>query len=183
MGEAVGKVAVVGEQQQPLGVGVEAADREHAGLGRHEVDDRRPAVRVRGPWSPRRAACSAGSRRARAARRRRAVDLDAVALDVDPATEHGDLAVDRDPAVGDQLLAVPPAAEAALGQHLLQSRSAFVLRRTVGGRHRAPQARNVVSSASTTSAPGTNSPSGGRSASESRPSFSRNSGVVPHSTA
>ena len=34
VGEAVGEVAVVGEEQQALGVGVEPADREHAGLGR-----------------------------------------------------------------------------------------------------------------------------------------------------
>ena len=32
VGEAVGEVAVVGEQQQALGVGVEAADREHPRL-------------------------------------------------------------------------------------------------------------------------------------------------------
>ena len=34
MGQPVGEVAVVGEQQQALGVGVEAADREHPRLGR-----------------------------------------------------------------------------------------------------------------------------------------------------
>ena len=34
VGEAVGQVAVVGEQQQALGVGVEPADGEHPGLGR-----------------------------------------------------------------------------------------------------------------------------------------------------
>ena len=34
VGEPVGEVAVVGEQQQALGVGVEAADREDPGLGR-----------------------------------------------------------------------------------------------------------------------------------------------------
>ena len=44
--EQLRELAVVGEQQQPLGVVVEPADREHARLGRHELDDRRPALRV-----------------------------------------------------------------------------------------------------------------------------------------
>ena len=48
--EAVGEVAVVGEQQQALGVGVEPADREHPGLGGHQVDDRRPALGVATRW-------------------------------------------------------------------------------------------------------------------------------------
>ena len=42
----MGQVAVVREEQQALGVGIEAADREHARLGGHELDDGRPPVRV-----------------------------------------------------------------------------------------------------------------------------------------
>ena len=41
-------VAVVGEDEQPLGVTVEPADREHPGLGRHQRDDRRPPLGVVG---------------------------------------------------------------------------------------------------------------------------------------
>ena len=57
VGEPVGEVAVVGEQQQALGVGVEAPDREHPGLGRHEVDHGRPALRVVGGGDHARPAC------------------------------------------------------------------------------------------------------------------------------
>ena len=46
MGQAVGQLAVVGEEQEPLGVGVEPPDREHPGLGRHQLHHRRPAVGV-----------------------------------------------------------------------------------------------------------------------------------------
>ena len=46
VGEPVGQIAVVGQQQQPLGVGVEAADGEHPRLGRHQVDHGRAALRV-----------------------------------------------------------------------------------------------------------------------------------------
>ena len=41
VGDAVGQLAVVGQQQQALGVGVEPTDREHPRLGRHELDDGR----------------------------------------------------------------------------------------------------------------------------------------------
>ena len=46
VGDAVGQLAVVGQQQQPLGVGVEPADGEHPWLGGDELDDRRPSVGV-----------------------------------------------------------------------------------------------------------------------------------------
>ena len=45
--EQLREVAVVREHEQPLGLAVEAADREHARLGRHQVDHRRAALRVR----------------------------------------------------------------------------------------------------------------------------------------
>ena len=49
MGDAVGQLAVVRQQQQALGVGVEAPDREHPRLGRHQLDDGRAAVGVLAP--------------------------------------------------------------------------------------------------------------------------------------
>ena len=48
MGQAVGEVAVVGEEQEALGVPVEPADGEDPRLGRDEVDDRRAAL---GSWA------------------------------------------------------------------------------------------------------------------------------------
>ena len=44
MGEALGQVAVVGEHEQALAVGVEPPHREHAGLVGHEVEP---------PWADR----------------------------------------------------------------------------------------------------------------------------------
>ena len=46
--EPVGQLAVVGEQQQALGVEVEAAHREHPGLVGHQLDHGRPALGVVG---------------------------------------------------------------------------------------------------------------------------------------
>ena len=48
VGQPVGQVAVVGEQQQALGVEVEPTDREHPRLVRHEVDHRRSTLRIVG---------------------------------------------------------------------------------------------------------------------------------------
>ena len=44
VGQAVGQIAIVGEEQQTLGVEVEATDGEHPGLGGHQVDDYRAAL-------------------------------------------------------------------------------------------------------------------------------------------
>ena len=49
VGDAVGQLAVVRQQQQALGVGVEAPDGEHPRLVRHELDDGRAAVRCPSP--------------------------------------------------------------------------------------------------------------------------------------
>ena len=46
VGQAVGQLAVVGQQDQPGGVGVEPADRIEALPAGHELHDRRPALRV-----------------------------------------------------------------------------------------------------------------------------------------
>ena len=46
--EAMGELAVVGEQDQAGGVDVETAHRVQAGVARHERDDRRAALRVAG---------------------------------------------------------------------------------------------------------------------------------------
>ena len=113
VGDAVGQLAVVGEQQQALRVGVEAADGEHPRLGGDQLDDRGAAVRVAGrrddaAWLVQQVVDEPGL-----GADRRTVDLDEVDLRVDAAAEHGHVAVDRHPAVGDQLLAHPPAAEAA----------------------------------------------------------------------
>ena len=177
VGEPVGEVAVVGEEQETLGVGVEAADGEHARLVGHELDDRAPALRiVRRGHHPGRLVEEV-VHEVGGGRYPDAVDLDAVALRVDPAPQLGHLAVDGDAAVLDELLAHPPAAEAGTGEDLLEPLALRFARRY------SASARSPCSRASMTSGPGTNSASGGRSSRESRPSFSRNSRLVPYRTA
>ncbi len=128
MGDAVGQLAVVGEQQQALGVGVEAPDWEHPRLGRDELDDRPPPVRVAGRrddsrWLVEQVVDETGTHTDG-----RSVDLDEVGLGVDPTPEHGDLAVHAHPSGGDQLLADPPAAPPGGGEHLLQPFTALIHR-------------------------------------------------------
>ena len=120
VGQPVGQLAVVGQQQQALGVEVEAADREHPRLGRHEVDHGRPALRVVAVVTTPGRLVQQVVARARARIRPRRRRPRRVGVDVDPAAEHGDLAVDRDPTVRDQLLADPPAAEPGGRQDLLE---------------------------------------------------------------
>ena len=121
MREAVREVAVVREEEQPLGVRVETADREHARLGRHEVGDDLAPLRIgerrhHTPWLVEQVVDEP-----RPHGERRAVHLDEIDEDVDAATQDRDFTVDRHPAVGDQLLAVTTAAQASLCEHLLQS--------------------------------------------------------------
>ena len=121
VGEAVGEVAVVGEQQQALGVAVEATDREHPGLGGHEVDHGRPALRVRrGGDHPGRLVEQVVDEPGLHADLR-AVDLDDVDLGIDPPAEHRHLAVHAHAPSLDQVLAGPAAAQPRLGQHLLEA--------------------------------------------------------------
>ena len=88
--------AVIGEQQQPLGVEVEPADADQARqVLRQRAEDGRPPLRVGDAWSPARAACGRGTaacapRRAAACRRprsgRRASTLSAGEAIVAPLT-------------------------------------------------------------------------------------------------
>ena len=121
VGEPVGEVAVVGEEQQALGVGVEPAHGEHPRLGGHEVDDGRAALRVARGGDDARRLVEQVVDEAGLHPDLGAVDLDDVDLRVDPSPEHGDLAVHPHPAGVDQVLAHPAAAEAGLGQHLLEA--------------------------------------------------------------
>ena len=172
MGEAIGEIAVVGEEEQALGVGVETPHREHPRLGRHQRDDGGTALGVAGRRHHAAGLVEEVVDEVVAGRHRHAVDFDPVDGRVDAAAEGRLFSVDRDPAPGDELLAGPPAAEAGPGQHLLQA-----LALLLAGIH--SLVRSPCSRASTTSEAGTKSPSEGRSSSESSPSFSRNMRLVP----
>ena len=66
--EPVGELTVVREQQRAGRVRVETADRDDAGLGRDEPDDRRPALRVAGGRHGARRLVQEAGRRAAASR-------------------------------------------------------------------------------------------------------------------
>ena len=91
------------------------------GLGGHQVDHRRAALRVGRRGHDARGLVQQVVDQALAHADPGAVDLDVVGLGIDPRAEGRHLAVDGDPARRDQVLAGPAAAEAGLGQHLLQA--------------------------------------------------------------
>ena len=96
------ELAVVREQERARRVGVEAADRDDARLGRDELDDRRPALRVAGGRD------DAGGLVEEQVREPLPRDLAAVHLDAvgggDERCSAARLAVDPDPAGLDQVV-------------------------------------------------------------------------------
>ena len=87
VGEPVGQLAVVGQQQQALRVGVEPADGEHPRLGRHEVDDGGPAMGVLGRRDDAGGLVEQVVDEAGAHRDDVAVDLDVVPVDLHPPAQ------------------------------------------------------------------------------------------------
>ena len=131
MGEMEREGAVVGQEEEPLGVEVEPPDRVEANAElRHEVEHEGPPARILpGGEEPRglvkqHVALRLGSRE------RPPVDLDAVPLGVGVGAQlgHGH-AVDADATRHDQPLGRPPRRDARFGQELVEP----------DGRHR-PQA-------------------------------------------
>ena len=119
VGQRVGEVAVVGEQDQPGRVGVQPPDRVQA-LGRgHEVDDGAPAMGVARRRDDAGRACAARRRPARRARapprrRRRSPPRRSTSR----AGSVHDLAVDGHPPVDDERLGRPPRGDARMGEVL-----------------------------------------------------------------
>jgi hypothetical protein len=122
--EPVGQVAGVGEEQQPLGVDVQPADRLPLALGqaRQAPEDRGPGLRVVvGHDLPGGLVVGQHARRqgADAHLHGLAVDRHAVA-EGNALAGVGRVAVHRHPAVHDHLLQVTPGAQPGLRQHLVQ---------------------------------------------------------------
>src|SRR5690606_18528834 len=121
VGELVGEVAVVGEQQQALAVGVQPSDVEHP--GGHPVQ-------VVGDGAATLLVVHGGDHAAGLVERQvhqvrvghypLPVHVDHRGGRVDLVAQPGHHAVDRDPAVGDQLLAGPPGSDPGGGEDLLQ---------------------------------------------------------------
>ena len=126
MGEEIGQLTVVGDEDQPFAHSVEPADGEQPLLARDEIDDARPAVgvEVRGHHADR-----LGEHVDNALRvgEPLAIDPDLLAEGIDAGAEFRDhLAVDLDPACRDQFFAVPPAAEPGRREHLLKPFKAVI---------------------------------------------------------
>jgi hypothetical protein len=122
VGEPVREFAVVGEEHQAFGVVVEPADVEEPfGAVAEVIGDRGAAAVVRhgGQHLPRLVERQVHD--VLADRNSLAVDADDLGLRVDAGAEPADdLPVDLDPPLADELLAVPPAADACGGKNLLQ---------------------------------------------------------------
>ena len=127
VGQEVGQIAVIGDEDQPFTHPVEPPDGKQPLFTRHEIDDARPAVGIE-------------IRRHDPDRLGEHVDHplgvgEPLAIDADFLTERIDpraqlrhhLAVDFDAPRRDQLLAIPPAAEPGSGEDLLEPIHAVVL--------------------------------------------------------
>jgi hypothetical protein len=120
--QAVGQLAVVGEDHEPDARLVEAADGEHAlgDLGQ-EIDHAGPAGGV-GIGRDVALGLADGEVDHPLGPDRLAVEGDFLRLRIDAGAQLADLlAIDRDTALEDQLLAGPPRAEAGVGEHLLEA--------------------------------------------------------------
>jgi len=117
------EVAVVGQDHQPLGVKVEAADRVQLvpHLLPHQVDDGDAPLGVVGRRHHPDRLVEQQVAPHGLGLQSLAVDLDRVAGEVGLIADPRDLAVDRDPAFGDQPLRVAARAHAGRGDQLLQA--------------------------------------------------------------
>ena len=121
MGEPVGEIPVIGEQQEPLAVGVEAADRIDAWFVRDQVGHHWPAIGIGGRADGAGRFVEQVVHQPGQDAHRDAVHGHPVGDRINPAAQGRHLPVDLHPARGDEVFACPPAADATLGQHLLEA--------------------------------------------------------------
>ena len=139
MGDPIGQLPVVGQQQQSLGVDVEATDGEDARFVWHLFEHGRPSVRVTRRRDHTDGLVEQVVDETRPHTDRRTVDFDPIDVGVDAATENGDRAVHRHAAGRDEVLAHAAAAVAGGGEHLLQTLA--LRQRRAGLGHLLPQRR------------------------------------------
>ncbi len=120
MGEAIGEVAVIREDEQALRIGIEPPYRKHARFGRYQVGNDLPPLRV---------ACRADYparleqqviRQPGTGRKRQAVDRDPRRLRVYLLPDTRRLAVDSDPPRSDQILGAPTGGVTRAGYQLVE---------------------------------------------------------------
>ena len=134
--EVTRQVAVVGEQQQPLGGEVEAPDRQQARQSRGQaLENGRPALPVAAGDQTGRLVIAPQTRRLGHGERP-AVDGDAGSLAHRDGGRGQGLAIDRDPALGDPAFGFAPGAQPGAGDALRDPhslpRGAHVLVKTPG---------------------------------------------------
>ena len=121
MRDAVGKLAVVRDQDQSFARTIEPADGEDPLLGRHEIDHPRPPLGIEVGGDDADGLVDRVVERLRLPQRF-PIDADLVPQRIDLRAElRHDLSIDLDAPVTDELLAIPPAADTRRSEHLLQS--------------------------------------------------------------
>src|SRR5438094_6539307 len=120
MREAMGEVAVVGHDEQPLGVGIEPSDGEHARRFGYELDHCGSALRIGRGCDHTRRLVQQVVDEPLPDRHGHTVDGDVIPTRIDTPAELGDRAVDRDPPRVDELVTHAPAPEAGACEHLLK---------------------------------------------------------------
>jgi len=133
VGEAMGKIAVVGQQEEALGVGVKAPYRKDAGILWNEVDYGSAALWIFGRGNYVNGLVERVVHESGLGSDRCTVYCYFVVVGVDSPAELGNLSVDSDTAAGDQVVANSPAAIANCSENLLQAFARILpVRRMVG---------------------------------------------------
>ncbi len=118
--EQLREIAVVREQQQAFGLEIEAPDGKHPRFVGHEIEHRRPAVRVGRGRDVARGFVEQPVHDGGVDHDRHTVERDPIVLGIDAPAEHRNLAVHRDPPVGDEAFTRSPRTDARAREHLLQ---------------------------------------------------------------
>ena len=180
------QLAVIGEEQESFGLRVQSPDGIHAWRVGNQVDHSLSFVGVlcRGDDASgfvQQVIDEIGPNTDRCP-----IHLDDVMAHVDPLTQAGEVTIDRDATRFDHLLAHAARTPASRGEHFLESlpfRGRLVRHACSTSGVACGTMRSPCSSASTTRASGTNSAIEDNASIDSSPSRSRNSDVVPYSTA
>ena len=114
------ELTVIGQQEKPLGVSVEAPDRKHPGFVGHQPDDGGSPLRIVSRGHHPGGLVQEVVDKTGADPNRCAVHLDEGRLRVDPTSQDRHYTINGDPPGGDEVLARPAATYADTGQHLLE---------------------------------------------------------------
>ena len=121
MGEALGQVAIVGQEEEPFGLGIEPADVEETWqMRRQKIEDGIAGLGI-APGRNKPGRLMQHDIEPALAVNELAVDLDVVALRRLRAEIGADLTVDGHATVGDQRITMPPRTEPGRGEKTVQA--------------------------------------------------------------